>query len=127
MLFVDGENLAMRYGDMLSEASPLSHVECERDVFVWSPVLNRLRTGWFDVVRRHYYTSARGDEDRRQEIHEKLQALGFGAPRVFHRSKGKGSKRVDISLSVEMLSHAHRGNYDLAVLVAGDEDFAPPG
>jgi uncharacterized LabA/DUF88 family protein len=24
-----------------------------------------------------------------------------------------------------MLTHAHRGNYDLAVLVAGDEDYVP--
>jgi uncharacterized protein (TIGR00288 family) len=32
---------------------------------------------------------------------------------------------VDITLATEMLGHAHRKNYDIAVLVAGDEDYVP--
>ena len=47
---------------------------------------------------------------------------------MFKKNKGRegrGSKQVDISLAVEMLSHAHRGNYDAAVLVAGDGDYVP--
>lgn len=67
----------------------------------------------------------RGDEDYRNSVHEKLYALGIQAPRVFPKDKNRGSKRVDISLSVEMLSHAHYGNYDAAVLVAGDQDYVP--
>lgn len=51
--------------------------------------------------------------------------MGIHAPRVFPKFKQKGSKRVDISLSVDMLSHAQAGSYDAAVLVAGDEDYVP--
>ena len=46
-------------------------------------------------------------------------------PRVFRKDKVKGSKRVDISLATEMLVHATRKHYDIAVLVAGDEDYVP--
>ena len=34
-------------------------------------------------------------------------------------------KGVDISLAVDMLSHAHRKNYALAILIAGDADYVP--
>ena len=36
-----------------------------------------------------------------------------------------GSKRVDITLATDMLLHAYRKHYDVAVLVAGDEDYVP--
>jgi uncharacterized LabA/DUF88 family protein len=34
-------------------------------------------------------------------------------------------KGVDVSLTTQMLSHAYRGNYDVAYLLAGDGDYAP--
>jgi uncharacterized LabA/DUF88 family protein len=40
-------------------------------------------------------------------------------------TKGKRSKRVDITLASELLTHVHRRNMDIAVLVAGDEDYVP--
>ena len=78
-----------------------------------------------EMVRKHYYTSARGDEDYLASLEERLKLLGIEAPRVFKKVKGKGSKRVDISLAVDMLTHAHRKNFDVAILVAGDEDYVP--
>ena len=56
---------------------------------------------------------------------EKLKNIGIEAPRVFKKNKTRGSKQVDISLSVDMLTHASRKNYDVAVLAAGDEDYVP--
>jgi hypothetical protein len=37
MIFVDGENLAIRYGSMLKEQNrkPRPDIECEPNVFVW--------------------------------------------------------------------------------------------
>jgi uncharacterized protein (TIGR00288 family) len=54
-----------------------------------------------------------------------LMDSAFNLLAFFQKIKLGGSKQVDISLSVEMLSHAHYGNYDAAVLVAGDEDYIP--
>ena len=125
MVFVDGENLAIRYGNLLGENQPFNHVQFERDKYVWSNLLDLSAHLSVSTIRRYYYTSVRGDTNDRDTIHDKLHALGIQAPRVFPKNKSRGSKRVDISLSVEMLTHAHFGNYDAAVLVAGDEDYVP--
>lgn len=77
------------------------------------------------VIRKYYYTSAQGDDNCLISIEGELKDMGIEAPQVFKKSKGRGSKRVDISLTTEMLTHAHRGNYDVAILVAGDEDYVP--
>jgi uncharacterized LabA/DUF88 family protein len=51
--------------------------------------------------------------------------MGIETPCVFKKNKTRGSKRVDISLTTDMLLHASRRNYDIAVLIAGDEDYVP--
>lgn len=126
MVFVDGENLAIRYGNLLEwkSATPTKHVFYESGVYVWCTGLNNIcfENG---VIRRHYYTSVRGDDDKLSETLDKLKDAGIEAPNVFKKTKNKGSKRVDISLAVDMLAHAARKNYEIAVLVAGDEDYVP--
>ncbi len=126
MVFVDGENLAIRYGEMLKEKGgiPFLHVRYEPDVYVWSQGLNNACTR-IEVIRKHYYTSVQGASERVQEVQDQLKGLGIEAPFVFRRTKTRGSKRVDISLTTDMLTHAARRNYDIAVLVAGDEDYVP--
>jgi uncharacterized LabA/DUF88 family protein len=125
MVFVDGENLAIRYASMLGSQEPVHHVVHEKGVFVWSRFLNMARHVHCDTIRRHYYTAVQGSDETRQQIHDRLKGVGIEAPRVFRKDKERGSKRVDISLAADMLGHAHRKNYDLAVLVAGDEDYVP--
>ena len=125
MMFVDGENLAKRYAAILeTRDSPVEHVRWERDVFVWSGFASR-RNGPQEYIRRYYYTSCPGDEERRRRVEAQLRDLGIEAPRVFPRPKSGRSKRVDISLATDMLTHAHRKNYDIAVLVSGDGDYVP--
>lgn len=124
MVFVDGENLAIRYKSELGEKQPVSHVHHEPDVYVWSPFLSRIN-GPHNYIRRYYYSSTSGDKARIEKTEDELLKIGVDAPRIFHKAKGKRSKRVDIMLATEMLTHAHRKNYDIAVLVAGDEDYVP--
>jgi uncharacterized LabA/DUF88 family protein len=126
MIFVDGENLAIRYGSALKLLGlpPRPDVHHEPNVFVWSNGLHPSR-GAISVMRKYYYTSVQGDTDKIWDTAERLKALGFEAPRVFPRDKTKGSKQVDITLATDMLVHAARKHYDVAVLVAGDEDYIP--
>lgn len=124
MMFVDGENLAIRYGAVLGENSPRSHVVFEKNVYVWSKFASRLN-GPQDYIRRYYYTSAHGDTDKLASFEQRLREVGIEAPRVFPRKRNGRSKRVDITLATDMLTHAHRHNYDIAILVAGDEDYVP--
>ena len=125
MVFIDGENLAIRYAKMQGSTKRAKHIRFEQNVYVWSEYLNLCLHNNCEVIRKYYYTAVQGDNPRIAEVEEKLIAYGIEAPNVFKKKKGKRSKRVDISLSTEMLTHAHRKNYDLAVLVAGDEDYVP--
>jgi uncharacterized LabA/DUF88 family protein len=125
MVFVDGENLSIRWKEQLGGQDLPSHVIHEKDVFVWSKYLNMRRHVHCNIIRKYYYTSATGDSNNRDRIFDMLQSLEIEAPSVFPRTKSKGSKRVDITLSVDMLTHAYFKNYDAAVLVAGDEDYVP--
>lgn len=124
MMFVDGENLAKRYAASRGDGRQRSHVRFRKDIYVWSQLANRSNVV-AQVIRRHYYTSAPGDLTALKEIEEELRGLGIQAPNVFHRPKAGRAKRVDITLATDMLSHAHRKNFDVAVLVAGDADYIP--
>jgi len=124
MVFVDGENLAIRYKAELGFGTPCNHVAYAPDVMVWSPYASR-SNGPEEYVRRYYYTSATGDLAARSQIELKLRDAGIEAPRVFARDKNGRSKQVDITLTTEMLTHAHRDNFDIAVLVSGDADYVP--
>ena len=125
MIFVDGENLAMRYKAMLGDDLPKPHVLHEPDVFVWTQYANLRSSPYCRVVRRHYYTSAQGDDDKLKALTDRLKDVGIEAPFVFKKEKTRKSKQVDILLATDMLTHAFRKNYEMAILVAGDEDYIP--
>jgi hypothetical protein len=116
MTFVDGENLAIRYGEMLGHEPPKSHVIYRKDVYVWSRHASRSRD-LAQYIRRYYYTSSPGDREEQQKCESELRRVGIEAPRIFHKPRSERSKRVDITLATEMLGHAHLKNYDIAVLV----------
>jgi uncharacterized LabA/DUF88 family protein len=124
MMFVDGENLAIRYGALLDGGTPVDHVIYQPNVYVWSHYASRLN-GPQEYIRRYYYTSVAGDDLQVADAESKLREVGIEAPRIFRKKKGKRTKRVDITLATDMLTHAHRKNFDIAVLVAGDEDYVP--
>lgn len=124
MIFVDGENLAIRYKEELGDRSGVGHVVGIPDVYVWSHYASRMN-GPEEYIRRYYYTSCRGDEQARTDVEDQLRVVGIEAPRVFSRTRSGRSKQVDITLATEMLTHAHRDNYDIAVLVSGDGDYVP--
>jgi uncharacterized LabA/DUF88 family protein len=126
MIFVDGENLAIRYKAMIGNSwLPQPQVQHEPDVFVWTEQANLKHHARVGVVRRYYYTCVEGDEDKREELTRRLKDVGIEAPLVFKKEKTRKSKQVDISLATDMLTHAFRKNYDMAILVAGDEDYIP--
>lgn len=125
MIFVDGENLAIRYAESIGNLEPLKQVKFRRSVYVWSHFLNFPHHTTCDIIRKYYYTALKGDQNTIDGVISELKDLGIEAPRVFKKYKTRGSKRVDISLAVDMLMHASRKNYDVAVLVGGDEDYVP--
>ena len=67
-----------------------------------------------------------GEEDASARFHYKLRQLGF---RVIAREAfdpiRKEQKEVDVAMACEMVVHALRDHYDVAIVVSGDRDFVP--
>jgi len=140
MLFVDGENLTLQ-GQKLAKDAGLTLEPgqyWQKDVFLWAPGPSPVSTIFMigypgamhlgfpleqRAIRSHFYTTLVGNDETQRGVEERLRALDF-EPRVFSKVSGK-SKGVDITLAADMLGHAYRANYDLAVLVAGDRDYLP--
>ena len=76
----------------------------------------------YQIVRRHWFGSYFGDDDYFLNLADRLRLQGTDA-HLFKRH-GDQEKEVDIALTKEMLINAFNDNYDLAVLVAGDEDYS---
>ena len=127
MIFVDGENLAIRYGKelMIRGGNPVPDVVFEPDTFVWTKrfynqIHQRART-----IRTHYYTSVQGDALKLAKVIDDLRKLNIEHPSIFQKQSGSRSKQVDITLSTDMILHAARKNCETAVLVSGDQDYVP--
>jgi uncharacterized LabA/DUF88 family protein len=136
MLFVDGENFAIR-GRAVADKEGVSLSAGDyyvKDVFLWLPnVRPRVTLIQSDSVaqlqtqglRAYYYTSMIGAHDEIDKVREQIWRIGF-QPEVFKRPSGeRKAKGVDIALTKDMLSNAFQDNYDVAVLVAGDGDYVP--
>lgn len=136
MLFVDGENLTIRAQEVAKQESvcledsgvfPLY----QRDVYFWPSGIRPFNQHWVsrahapqDAERCYYYTCTTGDKEAVDKVRDTLCEAGF-SPIVMHKPKGQRAKGVDISLTKDMLLQAFMGNYEIAVLAAGDGDFVP--
>lgn len=134
MLFVDGENFA-KAGQRALQAggvAPVSGALWRRDVYLWAPVgraawyplLPQTTSGEYSPLRRAYYfTSDDADEPEWTQTRLAIRDLGFD-PRLFRRRKGR-SKAVDVALASDVLTLGADGQYEVAVIVAGDGDYVP--
>jgi hypothetical protein len=56
MMFVDGENLVMRWQKELGDQEKPPHISHEKNVYVWSQFLNARNQTKCNILRRYYYT-----------------------------------------------------------------------
>ena len=144
MLFVDGENFTFRGQNRLDSKGiviPPNYPFGVRDAFLWMPNTPVAQFIWAHQltpsggylplnsqprsIRSYYYTSVVGDENRLKDVREALRSIGFD-PQVFKKVKqGRSTKAVDISLATDLLSLAHKDAFDVACLIAGDQDYVP--
>lgn len=139
MLFVDGENWTIR-GQELAALKGVSVTPGQffiTDTFLWLPgrparaaatLFERFASKYeLDplAVRAYWYGSVVGDTDLVNDTRAVIKRVGFD-PRVFKKEKKtRPTKAVDISLTTDMLGHAHSDHFDVAVLLAGDGDYIP--
>ena len=67
-----------------------------------------------------------GEDDITARFHDRLRYLGFRVvARESYDPVKKEQKEVDVAMACEMVVHALRDNYDIAIVVSGDQDFVP--
>jgi uncharacterized LabA/DUF88 family protein len=76
----------------------------------------------FALIRRYWFSSYAGNDKDYSSLRIILRELDF-EPILFKKHQDKKEKGVDIALTKEMLVNAFNGNFDIAILFAGDEDY----
>ncbi len=67
-----------------------------------------------------------GMEDLAHKMHDRLRYLGFRViARESYDPNRQEQKEVDVAMACEMVAHAFKNNYDVAIVVSGDRDFVP--
>lgn len=123
MVFADCENIVLRT-ELNERARDVGWVS-DSKFFSWNPVLNRVLSQWGRLVRVWGYTSVHGDPPMLEKTREAMRSSGITSPQVFQKAKGRQRKQVDIALATEATKQAHLDNFDVAVFISGDGDFAP--
>ena len=81
-----------------------------------------------ELVAAYVFDTKRpfGEEDSSARFHDKLRHLGFRViARESYDAVRKEQKEVDVAMACEMVAHALRDHYDIAIVVSGDRDFVP--
>ncbi len=124
MIFIDGSNvyhsLRANFGRRNIDIGQF----CQK-------ILGRRR-----LIRTYYYNAEVGRKEeperyeRQQQFFRDLGLVPYTELRlgrlVYHNwpSVAPYEKGVDVQLATDMLTHNFKDNYDVAILVAGDNDFA---
>lgn len=90
--------------------------------------LTRQLVGPRDLVAAYAFDSKMpfGVDDASRRFHDKLRYDGFRVmAREAYDPDEKRQKEVDVAMACEMVVHALRGHYDVAIVVSGDRDFVP--
>jgi uncharacterized LabA/DUF88 family protein len=143
LIFVDGENLVLRYQEMLKAgrvpASGNVHIP---DSFIWNQRV--LEDHMWNLRRVSYYTSVVGDDAKLRETQERIAATSFlcrtgfvagigagyttrtGQIIPFVRKKAIKSRKesvCDIAIAVDVMRACYRDHAKTIWVFSGDGDF----
>jgi uncharacterized LabA/DUF88 family protein len=137
VVFVDGENLVLRYQEMLASGHvPRKCVRHVPDCFVWSPKI--FETTGIDLIRINYYTHVVGDDAKVADVVEHIADTPFSTtaggefsrthliPRVHKKPKqSQKTKVVDVDITMDIMRAALTMPIDVMILLSGDGDYVP--
>ena len=128
MVFVDGTNLLVEVFSALGVKLRAEKASADALNLASQCVAHSLRELFGThmqghiIVRRYWFGSVQGSEEDLETAQMTLRSLGYDAA-VFRNVKGRDAKGVDLAVAREMLIHGFQRNYDVAIVVAGDEDY----
>ncbi len=122
MAFVDGTNFLCHLSEELNipfkaEKPPLESLKAA-NALIFHLCKHKLGPG---KVRIYWFSSYKGNEEYFYTLAKELRKNDF-EPILFQRT-GEREKGVDIALAKEMLVNAFNQNFDIGMLIAGDEDY----
>jgi len=128
MLFIDGTNLLRTLGKVIN-ADFRADKPPEDAIYLAMMIVRGLiqrisvNADFYSpkLLRIYWFGSFQGNEEYEIILKELFRKLGV-EPVIFKKNRGR-EKRVDIAISREMLINAFNQNFDLGILVAGDEDY----
>ena len=128
-MFVDGSNMLI---EMFASVGATHKADRPSDAAInlakailakaSAPFSRDHEIGSMRLVRRYWFGSVQGSSDDLESRRTTLHRAGFDAT-LFHKVKGRDEKGVDLAVAREMLIQAFFKNYEVAHLVAGDEDY----
>jgi uncharacterized LabA/DUF88 family protein len=141
LIFVDGENLAIRYKEMVKAGrTPAKDNIVIDDCFVWNHRL--LSDHNWNLKRISYYTSIVGDDEKVSELRRTISRTVFrvttnmisptlgqsatGQMVPFVRKKSTKSRKegiCDIAIAVDVMRACYRDHAQCIWLFSGDADF----
>jgi uncharacterized LabA/DUF88 family protein len=81
-----------------------------------------------DLIRVYYYDAIAEKQSSSDTRLQKIQATDHYELRLGRlKDDGKGRSRqkgVDTLIAIDMISKAYENHYDVAILIAGDDDFS---
>jgi uncharacterized LabA/DUF88 family protein len=134
--FADGENLVMRYQEMIRTGrTPRADVVHIQDKFVWAMGLTRWTR--MDLLRVNYYASTSGARESVEDLEQQIAATNFtcqgevyleGAARILPHvhwkpAQSRKTKVVDIHLTVDAMRATTTMPVDGIYLLSGDGDY----
>jgi uncharacterized LabA/DUF88 family protein len=127
MIFVDGSNFLVELSKELdikfrAEKPPLASFDLAKDLIRWASDMCKRGSSDFITIRKFWFASYAGNEEDYKRLRNALRNNEF-EPVLFKKDRDKPEKGLDIALTKEMLINAFNGNFDVAILVAGDEDY----
>lgn len=122
MFFIDGSNFLIELGKELglnirAEKPPLQSFRFAEMII--NDITHHLNNEY--IIRKYWFGSFLGDDAFGKTLRQNLKSHNFD-PVMIKKKHGK-EKGVDISLTKEMLVNAFNNNFDVAFLIAGDEDY----
>lgn len=124
MIYIDGNNLYHSLKDHFARANLDFEKFCDR----LAAGRRLIRTYYYNAPKDQAREPAKyADQQRFLEYVKALQYVELRLSRLVYHGwpdVAPYEKGIDVSLATNMLVHAFRDNYDTAVLVSGDTDFA---
>jgi uncharacterized LabA/DUF88 family protein len=129
MLFIDGTNALIEMFKLLGvnlraekASADAFNLASHSITYAWKEFSGRDMQGHI-IVRQYWFGSIQGSEEDLENSQLLLRNLGYEGV-LFRKAKGtKKEKGVDLAVARTMLTQGFHRNYDVAMIILGDEDY----